>query len=277
MPFGGGLASIFVSGLTGTPGLVTASSALPLPYQLAGVSVGVNGAAAPILAVFIPEPGSAGYAQINIQIPSERNETLTSHGMDTGGRLTVAQQNQMDTLTPLPGAGWGSFFADANGYVIAQHSADYRTVTAQNPARAGESIILYANDFFGVWPPPPIAFPAPLQPLFLPLNPVIFAVASYYAFYSSPLFLQAPPTTVGPNPIAGGPGGSCANTPAVQITFEGLAPGLVGVEQINFVVPANQQPGDWTLFFNTGTSADGRTCDTLHGSTSSVLVKLPVR
>jgi uncharacterized protein (TIGR03437 family) len=172
-------------------------------------------------------------------------------------------------ITPIPfNRLGGGFFSDANGYVIALHP-DYSLVTTQNPARPGETILAYADGFFRVWPPPPIAFPAPRELLFLSTDPAPRATGY--------LFLQAPPTTVGPNPISGGLGGSCANTPAVQITFEGLAPGLVGVEQINFVVPANQQPGDWTLFFNTGTSADGRTCDTLHGSASSALVKLPVR
>jgi hypothetical protein len=165
---------------------------------------------------------------------------------------------------------WGGFFSDQNGLAIAQHAADYSTVTSQNPAHAGETILVYATGFFRVWPPSPVGFPAPQQPLFLSTVPI--------PMNTGYLFLQAPPQVFGPlGPPAGGSGGSCANTPAVRVTFEGLAPGLVGVEQINFVVPANQQPGDWALFFNTGTSADGSTCDTQHGPSSSPYVKLPVR
>ena len=51
MPNVGGLASIFVSCLTGTPGLVTAQS-LPLPSQLAGISVAIDGIPGPILAIY---------------------------------------------------------------------------------------------------------------------------------------------------------------------------------------------------------------------------------
>jgi uncharacterized protein (TIGR03437 family) len=267
MPNIGGLASIFVSGLTGTPGLVTAQSSSLLPSQLAGVSVAIDGISAPILAVYIPAPGQNVYGQINIQVPLEWNTAAAGAARSD---LLVKQGGQYDDITPLPLSypPWGGFFSDQNGYVIALHS-DYSLVTTQNPARPGEAILAYADDFFRVWPPPPIAFPVPQQLLFTSTGTA--PIGTGY------LFLQDPPTVVPPNPIAGGPGGSCANTPAVQITFEGLAPGLIGVEQINFVVPANQQPGNWTLFFNTGTSADGRTCDTLHGSASSVLVKLPVR
>jgi uncharacterized protein (TIGR03437 family) len=38
------------------------------------------------------------------------------------------------------------------------------------------------------------------------------------------------------------------STPQLKTSFIGLAPGQVGLEQVNFVVPANQQPGDWPLF-----------------------------
>jgi hypothetical protein len=58
----------------------------------------------------------------------------------------------------------------------------------------------------------------------------------------------------------------------------GLAPGMIGVEQINFVVPANQAPGDWALFVNIGSCPDGRgnKCHP-QGASSSPYVKLPVR
>lgn len=48
------------------------------------------------------------------------------------------------------------------------------------------------------------------------------------------------------------------NHPAVPIDAELLAPGMIGVEEIIFHVPANQQPGNWPLFFNTGSCPDGR-------------------
>ena len=47
-------------------------------------------------------------------------------------------------------------------------------------------------------------------------------------------------------------GNTFPSTLPLQTTFEGLAPGMVGVEQINFVIPANQQPGTFSLFYNDG-------------------------
>jgi len=271
VPDVGGLVSIFVSGLAGTPGLHTASSALPLPSTLAGIIVTVNGLPAPILAVYIPPQGQSAYGQINIQVPIEWN-TSASTGQD---KVVVSQQSSSGGVL-LDSFGlvvvvprWGGFFSDQNGFAIAQHAADYSTVTSQNPAHAGETILVYATGFFRVWPPSPVGFPAPQQPLFLSTDPI--------PMNTGYLFLQSAPQAIGPGPGGAFLSGSCADTPAVQVTFEGLAPGLVGVEQINFVVPANQQPGDWTLFFNTGTSADGKTCDALHSPSSSPYVKLPVR
>jgi uncharacterized protein (TIGR03437 family) len=62
------------------------------------------------------------------------------------------------------------------------------------------------------------------------------------------------------------------------VTFEGLAPGMTGVEQINFVVPASQQAGNWALFFNVGSCPNGGgagTCSPSGGSSPYAL--LPVQ
>ena len=127
------------------------------------------------------------------------------------------------------------------------------------------AIIAYADDFFPVWPSPPVGFPAPQQPLFQLLPGVIRGAANH-------LYLQD-------YPQLDFKGRSYANTPALQMTFQGLAPGLVGVEQINFVVPVNQQPGDWALFFNIGSCPDGGDPPSRCGNfgSSSPYVKLPVR
>jgi uncharacterized protein (TIGR03437 family) len=258
LPMGGTLATIYVSGLIGTPGLAVAPSSSPLPFELAGVRVAVNNAAAPILAVVIPAPGSSTPGQINFQVPLERNT------IDLNYEMTISQAGAGQVQLPLsnfydysyfP----GGFFADANHYAIAQHASDYSTVTEQNPAHAGETIVLYANNFFQVWPPPPIAMPAPSQPLFQ-LNTGVYTGLH-------PLVLS-------------GPMGSQAATqsPPLQVLFAGLAPGLVGVEQLNVVVPANQGPGDWTLTFSVGppdfcSPISGGGCKT----TTSVPVYLPVR
>jgi hypothetical protein len=65
LPSPGGLASLFVTGLNVT-GVQTASG-YPLPIELAGVTILVQGVPAPILAVAGAPDGS--YQQINFQVP----------------------------------------------------------------------------------------------------------------------------------------------------------------------------------------------------------------
>jgi hypothetical protein len=82
-------------------------------------------------------------------------------------------------------------------------------------------------------------------------------------------------------PVEDDSGISYTHTPALKVLFKGLAPGKVGIEQIDFVVPENQAPGDWALFFNRGSCPDGtgRICDSSDAqkARSSLYVKLPVR
>jgi hypothetical protein len=222
----------------------------------------VNGALAPILAVVVTSSGGVWNAQINFQVPLERN--VSGRGPSGfGGYLGIGPVAELTPLPALPQ--WGGFFSDANGYAIAQHASDYSPVTSENPAHPGETIIVYANDFFTVWPPPPVGSPVPPQPLFQILKLLGISTPGY-------LYLQK-------YPILDYKGQSWTSTPALETPFLGLAPGMIGVEQINFVVPANQQPGDWALFFNAGSCPDGSPtpgkCG-LNGS-SSPHVKLPVR
>ena len=155
LPAGGGLATIFCSGTDPSgnlkPGTYLAATSSPLPYQLGGLGVGIDDAAAPILAVVITSAGQSLNAQINFQVPLERNVSLPSLPSSYPGSLSACGA----TPIPLPPQSeWGGFFADATGHAIAQHASDYGIVTVQNPAHAGETIIVYANDFFPVWPPP---------------------------------------------------------------------------------------------------------------------------
>jgi hypothetical protein len=71
LPMPGGLATIFVHGLNGA-GTVTATS--PLPTELAGISILVQGIPAPILAVAnLPVENPIGTQQIDFQVPVEAN------------------------------------------------------------------------------------------------------------------------------------------------------------------------------------------------------------
>jgi uncharacterized protein (TIGR03437 family) len=250
LPYGGALATTFVSGLNVPapsvpnayyPGTYIAASS-PLPYQLGNIEVTVCGVLAPILAVVLPPSDSTDFAQINFQVPLERNVAVFNGVSFSGGScgFSVSLVRTGAGINQLPPPAGGSFFVNGKGYVVAQHASDYSTVTPDNPAHAGEAIIAYANDFFGVWPPPGVGLPTPLQPL------MSFVAGASYPEFTAGLYLQSYP----PGPPAWPPGGGyTVSTPHLTTTFLGLAPGLVGVEQVNFIVPASQQPGDWPLFF----------------------------
>jgi uncharacterized protein (TIGR03437 family) len=119
----GSLASIFGLNLVSAGATATA----PLPNSLAGVSVSVNGRAAPILAV---TP-----TQVNFQVPWETElgsatVAVTVHGVPAGS-LTVP------VLAAAPG-----LFADASGRAIVQNPG-YTLNSASNAAKAGDTIVAY--------------------------------------------------------------------------------------------------------------------------------------
>ncbi|PWU01868.1 MAG: hypothetical protein C5B51_21930 [Terriglobia bacterium] len=271
LPYGGALATAYVAGLSGLkPGTYTAPQSQALPYLLGGVGVLVNGRFAPVLAVAIPSDASAN-VQVNFQVPSERNAAIPGSSTFVGSALSVTSTISSADMIGLPAEpSWGGFFSDANGYAAALHASDSSPVTVQNPARPGETIIAYADDFFITWPPPPIGIAVP--------GGVQFQILSESQRY---LYLQEypKPTACGfpENPL------TCTNsvtsTPALQISFKGLAAGKVGVEEIDFVVPANQQAGTRALFFNSGSCPDGSglpgTCGAQRAG-SSPYVLLPV-
>jgi uncharacterized protein (TIGR03437 family) len=257
VPSGGSLGYICALGLAGPAGLTKAAPNSPLPFQLAGVQVTVNGAPAPLLSVLIGDP-SQFCDQIFFQVPLERDYTIPNGQPDVGGTLTVTQGTYSATLTPTPAPNWVGFFQDANGHAVAQHASDYSPVNETSPAAPGEWIIVYATGFT-VAPEPPIGIPTPSQPLF-----------RHYSTSEQTdplLFLQAQAPDAG--------GAFYANTSSVQIAFEGLTPGLIGVFQINMQVPETLATGDLYLFFNRGSCANGGQCF-MFGSTSSTSVIVPV-
>lgn len=196
----GSVATIFCTDLTRISGIEKASG-FPLPTQLAGIQVLINGIPAPLYSV----SGSATQQQINLQVPFEASpdgdvfEVEVSQG---GIRAWV------DGL-PIRSAAPGLFTIDGT-YGVIQHSFDYSLVTPASPAHAGEAIILYGTGLGPVSPTVPSGVPAPLD-----------------AISSTEL---APSITIGGRPA--------------QLLFSGLAPGTVGLYQLNVLVPADSSAGD---------------------------------
>lgn len=120
----GTIAALFGSGFTDTPGIHLASG-FPLPTQLSGTSVTVNGIAAPLLAVV----EQAGEGQINFQVPHSPtyNQQLVIVVNDNGKERTFYARNWAEQL------GIFGSLAHVNGDPI----------TETNPAQPGEQITIY--------------------------------------------------------------------------------------------------------------------------------------
>jgi uncharacterized protein (TIGR03437 family) len=218
-PSEGSLASIGLTGLTGISGVVQARG-FPLPYSLAGVTVTVSGSVAPMLAV-----ADLGlYQQINIQMPP---------AITVQNRIVEVTQNGQSSRTMLSEGyeanNWSVFFADSDKRGVFQHT-DYSFVTDANPAKPGEVLVGYATNlanYSQVPNAPPIGGAATANPL-----PAI-AVAQ----------------TSGWRVLV--------NNHTAQLLYAGLTPGLAGVFQVNFVVPAEEASGPATLQIFTNASCSG--------------------
>ncbi len=222
LPQKGSIASIFCAGLQGT-GIITAPAQYPIATELiAGgltVKVQINFTAAPILAIAF-EPG---YQQINIQVPWEaRQDPLFVQVFQGSNSAYYVDQNPwVDFPNGDPATvKWSVFFVNPQGYAIIQHISDYSLVTEQNPARPGEYLAAYGISLGPVSNAPASSFPAPVSPLAIAVAP-------------------ANACRVQDSVQIGG-----VSTPALYV---GLAPGLAGVYQVNFQVPANAPAGDQPL------------------------------
>lgn len=207
LPLPGGLASVFVHGLNISSTMLGTGS--PLSTQMAGLSILVGGAPAPILAV---APPASGMQQINFQVPFEA--TLNIVEIRYQGSSTFA-------FPPTAGPG---IFTLSDGTAAIQHAADYSLVTPSNPARPGEVILVYATGLGEV--SPAVASGA------APSGPASIKLACGYA-------LEIGSTTS--SPFLG------------SILYAGLAPGFVGLYQLNIQLGQNQHSGtaQFSLIYNT--------------------------
>jgi len=199
----GGLATIFGADLTSVSGTVIAP-AFPLPFQLAGVSVLVNGVSAPIYSIAY----NNGEDQISFQVPyatptgpDSVQVEVFDQGEETGNIVT-------DSFTEDPG-----IFAYNGNYALAVHPSDGALVGPSNPALAGEVLILYVTA----------------------LGPLSLDIADGYPAPSSPLAYTTEPFDV------------LVNGETSEVLFSGLAPGFVGLYQINFRVPRDAAFGSLDL------------------------------
>jgi uncharacterized protein (TIGR03437 family) len=187
----GSLATVFGKGLTSFGGVVQAT-ATPLPPELAGTSVTLNGVAARIVGV----ASVTGQEQINFQVPYE----LAGASSAT---LVIAANGQQSAPVEVPlVAAQPEVFLVRPG-LPAITTTPGELVTADQPAARGSVVTIYATG----------------------LGAVSDAPASGAAASSSPLSRVIAPVEV----RIGGT--------VVPVSFAGLAPGFVGLYQVNAAVP----------------------------------------
>jgi uncharacterized protein (TIGR03437 family) len=205
----GALATLFGSNFTGSG--LDAIAPLPLQSSLGGVSVEVNGVAAPVL--------YASSNQINFQIPWETKAGSATILVSTNG-LKSSQVN-ITVQAAAPGV------FEQNSHAVAQNS-DFSLNSSSNPAKVGGTILAYLTGAGAV-----------------SHQPADGAVAS------------AGPLSTVTSTVTATIGGKIAN-----VAFAGLAPGFVGLWQVNVVVPAGLTKGDYPLTV----TVDGQTSNSANVS-----------
>jgi uncharacterized protein (TIGR03437 family) len=215
----GSLATVFAAGVLDNPGSLLANG-IPIASTLGGVSITVDGIAAPIYAV----TNSSGREQVNFQVPFEIAGRSTA-------MLVITRDGVSSTPVAVPILEFqpAIYTRDADQAVVV-HNSDFTLVTADKPLGRGEFAFVYAAG----------------------LGRVSNQPVTGRAGAASPLPQVASEVRI---TLAGLP---------CEVQYVGLAPGLVGVYQVNFRVPANAPSGLQDLVM-------------VEGNTNSPMVKAPVQ
>ena len=199
----GTMISLFGSGMADS---TAAPANAPLPTQLHGVTVTVAGTPAPLFFV------SSG--QINLQTP------FAVQGPTANIVVTNNGQSSDPVEVPVAATSPGVFSVQQTGFGpgIITH-ADFSLVTAQNPARLGEVVILFLTGMGEVNPAFPDGTLGPSDPLSR--------------------------TTDGATQVL-------FDGVAGQVLFSGAAPGFVGLYQMNVQIPTTGFTGPNAVAIQTG-------------------------
>ena len=152
-------------------------------------------------------------SQINFQVPFE-----------TQTNLVEVRYQGLSTFV-LPQLVAPGIFTLPDGSGAIQHASDYSLVTASNPATPGETIIIYATGLGSVDGTVADGTPAPG-----PLQVQQSCIPASVRFGGTPPNFYGPPA---------------------NILYEGLAPGYVGLYQVNVQVPPSTPAGATNLFIST--------------------------
>jgi uncharacterized protein (TIGR03437 family) len=139
----GGLATVFGTGLTFKVNGILRAAGFPLPANLQGTMLTINGAAAPLTSI----ANIDGTEQINFQVPFETAAASTAVLQVRNGQ----QVSMPVTVTVIP-IQPGIFTSDGKRGIVV-HGADNLLVTPDNPAARGEVIVIYATGLGPTNPP----------------------------------------------------------------------------------------------------------------------------
>jgi uncharacterized protein (TIGR03437 family) len=215
----GQILAAFGSGFPATTTITAAAPSVPLPTQLANVSVRVNGLLAPLFFVGVGGSFGTGAFQINYQLPYETPpgvalvEVLNNGVPVSSEFLTVSEA--------APGVFTRSFNGQGQAAALNQDyslNGDPNQNPNTRPEARGRIIIIYANGQGGQ--------------LVDSVTRQSLALASGAAAPTTPLYVTAtdPVVTIGGVPAT--------------VAFSGLAPGFVGLWQLNVVIPLSAPTGN---------------------------------
>jgi uncharacterized protein (TIGR03437 family) len=189
----GGIVTIFGSNLAGA---AVSAAGPPYPLVLGDTSVTFNGISAPL---FYVSPG-----QINAQAPFELGTGTASLQVRRGATSSPTGFTTVANVSP------GIFIMDQVTSQGAILHANYSLVAANNPARTGETLLVYATG---------------LGPLQTPVRSGDASPAASTVFQSVVKI-----------------GGQFA-----AVSYSGLAPGFAGLYQVNVVVPPGLTAGNQNI------------------------------
>lgn len=199
----GGLATIFGQDLSTVADVVIAKI-IPLPTELAGVSVAVNGVFAPMLSVAY----NGSEDQISFQVPfatSTGPEAVQLEIFNNGISLVTIIT---DSFVEDPG-----IFMYNGNYAVAVRASDYTLISPDDPASPGEVLTLFTTGLGPVSIDVPDGVPGPFDPLAYTQDPFQVLV----------------------------------NNELCDVLFSGLAPGFVGLYQLNLALPSDLPSGNLDL------------------------------
>jgi len=235
LPPPGSLGAIFCLGLKDIQGTIAANT-VPLPRELAGVHVTIGGAPAPLLSVSAVN----GYFQINFQTPQE-TQTLGPAApawvevrieqLSALDRQRVAEGTATLRLRQKPGEFFMLTFGEPHQvYSVGQpavlRASDFSLITPANPARPKDILVAFATGLGPTEPVVPTGVPAPFSPL-----AIVKRIEGYMGF-------TAEGTLVRINGLDRVP------------LYVGLAPGLIGVYQVNFQLSGNEMAYDGAFYLD---------------------------